>query len=117
MDNANPLAALMIGRSRTLQDLYTPACEEEEMDKPKYLAAVVALFYIATFIRPDISFAVSVLVRQSHKSTVHYWVGIKYLFRYLRSTKDLGLLYSKHGAATFEGYVDVGYKIDPKTGK
>ena len=101
-----------------LQDPYTPACEkEEEMDKSKYLIVVGVVLYLATFTRPGISFAVSVLARHSKKSMAHHWACIKHLFRYLRGTKDVGLLYSKHGAATFEGYADVGYKSDPKTGK
>ena len=29
----------------------------------------------------------------------------------------MGLLYSRNGAAKFVGYVDAGYKSDPKTGK
>ena len=65
MHHANSLAAPMIGKSRTLQDPYTPASEEEEIDKPGYLAAVGALLYLATFTRSDISFAVSTLGRHS----------------------------------------------------
>ena len=89
MHNANSLVAPIIERSRTLQDPYPPACEEEkEMDKSKYLAAVGALLYLATFTRLDIFFAVSVLARHSQKSTARHWAGIKHLFRYLRGTKD-----------------------------
>ena len=87
------------------------------MDKPKYLAIVGALLYLATFTRPDISFAVSVLARHLQKPIARHWEGIKHLFHYVRGTEDMGLLYSKHGAATFEGYADVGYKFDLKTGK
>ena len=101
-----------------LQDPYSLAWEEEEeMDKSKYLIVVGALLYLATFTRLDILFIVSVLARHSQKPTARHWVGIKYLFRYLRGTKDLGLLYSKQGKATFEGYVDTGYKSDPKSSK
>ena len=96
MHNANSLAtARMIGRSRTLQDPYTPASEEEEkVDKAEYLTAVGALLYLATFTRLDISFAVSTLGRHSQKPTVRHWAGDKHLLRYLRGTEDLGLLYS-----------------------
>ena len=117
MHNANSLATPMIGRSRTLQDPYTPASEEEEVDKAGYLAAVGALLYLAMFTCPDISFAVSTLGRHSQKPTTRHWAGIKYLLRYLRGTEDLGLLYSRNGAAKFVGYADAGYKSDPKIGK
>ena len=118
MHNANSLVALMIGRSRTLQDPYTPASEEEEeVDKARYLAAVGALLYLTTFTCPDISFAASTLGRHSQKSIVRHWAGIKHLLRYLRGTEDLGLLYSRDGAAKFVGYADAGYKSNPKSGK
>ena len=120
--NANSLAASMIERSRTFQDLYTLASkeEEEEVDKVGYLAALAimgALLYLATFTHPDISFVVSTLAHHSQKPTTRHWAGIKHLLRYLRGTKDLGLLYTRSGVARFEGYADADYKFDPKTGK
>ena len=118
MHHANSLAAPMITRSRTFQDPYTPASEEEEeVDKQGYLTAVGALLYLATFTRPDISFAVSTLGRHSQKPTVRHWAGVKHLFRYLRGTEDLRLLYSRNGTREFVGYADAGYKSDPRTGK
>ena len=117
MHNANSLAAPMIVRSRTLEDPYTPTSEEEEVDKPGYLAAVGALLYLAMFTHPDISFAVSTLARHSQKPTTRHWARIKHLFRYLKGTKDLELLYTRAGAAKFEGFADAGYKSDPKSDK
>ena len=118
MQDANSLAAPMMERSYTQQDPYTPAYEEEEkMDKPKYLTTIGLLLYLATFTRPDISFAVNVLAKHSQKSTAMHWTGIKHLFRYLRGTKDLGLLYTKQGKATLKGYTNVGYKFDTNIGK
>ena len=118
MHHANSLATPMIGKSRTLQDPYTPASEEEEeIDKPGYLVAVGALLYLATFTRPDISFAVSTLGCHSQKPTMRHWASVKHLFRYLRGTEDLGLLYSRDGVSKFIGYADAGYKSDPKSGK
>ena len=87
------------------------------MDKPKYLATVGALLYLATITRPSISFVVSVLARYSQKPTTRHWARIKHLFRYLRGTEDLELLYTKQGKAILEGYADVGYKFDTKIRK
>ena len=118
MHKANFLVAPMIGRSYTFEDPYTPASEEEEeVDKLGYLDAVGTLLYLATFTRPDISFAVNTLARHSQKPTTTHLAGIKHLLRYLRGTKDLGLLYIRNGAAKFKGFADIGYKSDPKSGK
>jgi hypothetical protein len=55
MDKANPLAAPMIGRSKTNEDPYQPREEEEEVvDKSRYLTAVGAFTYLTTHTRPDI---------------------------------------------------------------
>ena len=75
MDQATLLSAPMIGRSRTQDDPYHPCEEEEEefYDKTRYLAAVGAFFYLATFTRPDISFAISVLARHNQRPSIRHW--------------------------------------------
>ena len=97
-----------------------PACQEEEeefTDRTRYLAAVGALLYLATFTRPDISFTVSVLARHSQKPSIRHWRVVKHVFRYLRGTEDLGLHYVKTGSSEIIGYADAGYKSDVTTGK
>ena len=74
MDKSTPLAAPMIGCSKTADDPYKP-CESEEEEfhnKTRYLAVVGALLYLFTFTRPDISFAVSVLTRHSQKPSTRH---------------------------------------------
>ena len=74
MEKSNPLAAPMIGRSKTSDDPYAP-CEEEEEEfsnMNQYLAAVGALLYLSTNTRPDISFAVSVLARHSQRPSIRH---------------------------------------------
>ena len=118
MDNANALSAPMIGKSRTEDDPYRPADDEEqEIDKPQYLAVVGALLYLATNTRPDISFAVSVLARHSHKPTSGHWRGLKHLLRYLRGTEDLGLHFRKDTSSAIIGCADSGFKTNPVSGK
>ena len=96
MDQAHPLSAPLMERSKTNNDSYSPCEEEEEdeLDESHYLATVGALLYLATYTRPDISFVVTVLARHSQKPTSRHWARIKHLFRYLRGTEDLGLQYT-----------------------
>ena len=118
MADANALSAPMIGRSRTEDDPYRSADDdEEEHDRSKYLAIVGALLYLATNTRPDIAFAVSVLARHNQKPTERHWRGVKHLLRYLRGTEDLGLHFRKSSSSSITGYADAGFKTDPSTGK
>jgi hypothetical protein len=118
MDQANPLAAPMIGRSKTNDDPYQPREEEEEIvDKPRYLTAVGALTYLTTHTRPDIAFATSILARHSQNPTQRHWNGVKHLLRYLRGTSDLGLYYHKTDKPEIQGFADSGFRTDMHAGK
>lgn len=118
MDQANPLSAPMVGRRKINEVPYRPAFkEEEEIDKPKYLAAVGALLYLATHTRPDISFAVSVLARYNQRPAAQHWQAVKHLMRYLRGIEDLGLHFRKDTGADIVGYTDFGFKTDKTSGK
>ena len=74
MDTANALSAPMIGKSKTEDDPYRPAEDnEEEVDRRQYLAAVGALLYLATNTWPDSTYQASrqrytrIMRRVSHK--------------------------------------------------
>ena len=87
------------------------------MDMSKYLTAVEAFTYLATYTRPDIAFATNILARHSQKLTARHWNGVKHLLRYLRGMEDLRLYYRNDTNAEITGYVDFGFKIDEVTGK
>ncbi|XP_070018088.1 secreted RxLR effector protein 161-like [Nicotiana sylvestris] len=69
--------------------------------------------YLANNTRPDITFAVSLLARFSSSPTRRHWNGVKYIFRYLRGTIDMGLFYSNEFKSEMIGYADAGYLSDP----
>jgi len=118
MDTANALSAPMIGKSKTTDDPYIPAKDdEEEINKTQYLAAVRAMLYLATNTRPNIAFAVSVLARHNKKPTTRHWEGVNQLMRYLWGTENLGLHFRKAAATEISGYADSGFKLDPLSGK
>ena len=114
MDQSNPLAAPMIGRSKTNDDPYQPCEEEEEeiIDKPKYLTAVGAFTYLATHTRPDIAFATSILARHSQNPTARHWNGVKHLLKYLQGTRDLELFYHKTNNSEIQGFADFGFRTE-----
>jgi hypothetical protein len=73
--------------------------------------------YFDNNIRPDIAFAVNLLVRYSVAPTMHHWNGMKDVLRYLRGTPALSLFYPKNQDLSIFGYVDVGYLSDPHNDK
>ena len=73
--------------------------------------------YLANSTRPDIAFAVNLLARHSAQPTQRHWTGVKNIFRYLNSTKDLGLFFKKNLDSNMIGYTYAGYLSDPHNGK
>ena len=70
------------------------AQERTEMSKLPYINAVGALMYLATCTRPDIAFTVSQLARFNSNPGKQHWAAVKHLFRYLKATMDLKLVYA-----------------------
>ena len=89
-------------------------CENESdvYDQKVYQAAVGSLLYLSTKTRPDISYAVGNVARFCAKPTKQHWMAVKRIFRYLRGTSNLGLLY--HGKASPDciGYSDADWAGD-----
>jgi len=74
----------------------------EERDKHKvgigkvlYREPVGNLMYLAAATRPDISYAVSKAARVMDRPTVKNWNEVKRIFRYLRSSSNCGLRYTR----------------------
>jgi hypothetical protein len=83
----------------------TPA-EFTAMHNMPYHKAVGALNWATLTMRPDIAFAVMMVVHFSANSRPTHWEAVKQIFRYLAGTCDLCLLYSETRHA-LEGYADV----------
>ena len=87
--------------------------ECELVDQVLYQSAVGSLLYLATRSRPDIAFAVNNVARFCSKPTKEHWMAVKRIFRYLRGTTHLGLLYSKRDEpAALIGYSDADWGGD-----
>ena len=96
MDKARSLSTLMVGQSLDVKkDVFRPQEDDEETLGPEvsYLSAIGALMYLVNYTRPNIAFAVNLLVRYSSAPTQRHWNEIKHILRYLRGTTDLGLFY------------------------
>ena len=58
-----------------------------------YREAIGSLLYLAGVARPDIAYAVNYLARKQQNPTENDWEEIKRIFRYLKGTKDLGIIF------------------------
>lgn len=89
------------------------ATEESDLaDEVLYQSAVGSLLYLSTRTRPDISYAVGNVARFCSKPTKDHWMAVKRIFRYLRGTTHLGLLYNKSEVTSLVGYSDADWGGD-----
>ena len=67
--------------------------EIEHMSKIPYASAIGSLMYAMLYIQPDIAHAVSVTSRYQSNPDEEHWTFVKCIFKYLRRTKDMFLVF------------------------
>jgi len=78
-------------------------CPSESERAPStcpYRALLGTLLYIASWARPDISFAVSQLAKFQERPSMQHWTLAKHALRYLKHTRSLGITYSGRATAS-----------------
>ena len=84
-----------------------------------YASIVGMLLYLSTNTRPDISFAVSQVARFNHSPKQSHATALKTIVRYLKGTKDKGMIFKPTGTLNLECWCDADfaglYKRDPDT--
>jgi hypothetical protein len=84
-----------------------------------YINAVGSLMYLAVATRPDIAYAVGVLCRFNSNPGPAHWTAVKHLFRYLKGTLDMKLVYAPSPDSThlFTSYSDADHGANPDNGR
>lgn len=75
-------------------------------------SAVGSLFYLSTRTRPDITFAVCNVAKFCTNPTRYHWSAVQRIFRYLRGTCDLGIVYFKQNSCSCFGHSDADWAGD-----
>ena len=105
-----------INPSQTPMDANIKLEPNKEQAKPetiKYFQQLIgSLLYLALACRPDITFAVIKLARFASNPSELHLNAIKKVFRYLKGTINLGIIYTKNGASYIQGYCDADYAGD-----
>ncbi|CAM8885396.1 unnamed protein product [Rhodiola kirilowii] len=83
--------------------------EKEYMFRVPYSGAVGSLMYAMIYIRHDIAHAVSVVSRFMGQPGKEHWQAVKRIFRYLRGTSVVGLIYGSDSQCLVAGYTDSDY--------
>ena len=86
-------------------------CEAEMKDTP-YASAVGSLMYSMVGTRPDIAYAVGLVSRFMSCPSREHWSAVKWVLRYIKSSADLKLTFTKSKEFKVRGYCDSDYSAD-----
>jgi hypothetical protein len=109
LNDAHPIS-IPLDPGAPLTDAQCPISDNEKKDMKNipYKQLVGSLLYIARMMRPDISFAVSLLSRfMANPGRVH-WEAAKRVLKYLKGTKDMQLTYGNRTDGLV-GYTDANW--------
>ena len=80
----------------------------DEVDQTLYRGMIGSLLYLTTS-RPDIAFSVGVCARYQSCPRESHLKCVKWIFKYMHGTRDLGLFYPRNSSLELVGYYDVDY--------
>jgi hypothetical protein len=108
MDDCNPVQVPIIPGTKLTRD-----GEGEKIDSTYYKQMIGSLMYMTT-IRPDLTYAVSLISRFMEAPTELHYQAVRKILRYLKGTLDYGLFYKKRKSERHElvGFSDSDYTGD-----
>ncbi|KAJ4729013.1 Retrovirus-related Pol polyprotein from transposon TNT 1-94 [Melia azedarach] len=86
--------------------------EKEYMSRVPYTSAVGSLMYAMVCTRPDLAQSVSVVSRFIGEPGKEHWQAVKRIFRYLKGTFDVGLIYGGDTQCLVTRFSDSDYAGD-----
>ncbi|GKC82136.1 hypothetical protein Tco_1137853 [Tanacetum coccineum] len=95
------------------QGTSTPG-EVKHMHNVPYASAVGSIMYVVRCTRPDVAFAQNITSHFQQNPREPHWTTVKTIFKYLRNTKDMFLVYSRNPKAElqFDCYCDARFESD-----
>ena len=112
MLDCKPIGCPITSGVRLTKDMESTTTEEiNEMRNVPYRSAVGSLIYLVTGTRPDLAVATGAVAKYCENPGPQHWAAVKRIFRYLKGTLDLGILFNpKNG--TLVGYSDADWAGD-----
>ena len=100
-------------QTRTEPASTTPLSKDEDGDPRKenwnYASIIGMLLYLSSNSRPDIAFAVNQAARFTHCARLSHEVAVKRIVRYLKNTRDKGLIMKPSSKLELEMYADADF--------
>ena len=87
--------------------------DSENMKDVSYASAIGSIMYAMLCTRPDVCLAISLVGRYQSNPGVDHWTAVKNILKYLKSTKDMFLIYGGDKELIVNGYVDASFDTDP----
>ena len=82
------------------------------MSRVPYASDIGSLMYAMLCTRPNLTQAISVVSRYMDNPGKEHWQTVKHMFKYLKGTIDIGLVYHGHMFYALIGYFDFDYAAD-----
>ena len=90
----------------------TTAEDRENMKDVPYASAIGSIMYAMLCTRPDVCLAIRLAERYQSNPGMEHWTTVKNILKYLKSTKDVFLVYGGDEELIKKGYVDASFDID-----
>ena len=90
----------------------TTAKDREKMKVITYASPIGSIMYAMLCTRPDVCLAISLAGRYQSNPGVDHWTTVKNILKYLKSTKDMFLVYGGDKELVVNGYVDASFDTD-----
>ena len=91
--------------------------EDGELVDATYYRSLIGSLRYLLHTRPDLSYSVGLLSRFMQDPKDHHLKAVKQVIRYIKGTKEHGIIYKKEGGCKIIGYSDSSYGINSDQGK
>ena len=82
-----------------------------------YTSAIGSIMHAMLYTRADVCLAISLAGRYQSNPGVDHLIVVKNILKYLKSTKDMFLIYGGDKELVVNGYVDASFDTDPDDSK
>ena len=90
--------------------------ERNRMSSIPYASTIGLIMYTMLCTRPDMAYALGIVSRFQADLEEDYWKAVKNIFKYLRRTKNIFLIYGGSDLK-LKGYTDFSFQSDPDNSK